>query len=90
MSYEVHIYVHGLKNFILFYLNVFNEIEHILVVYVNACVMCIMNFNFAFLNCLANIIISTFDMYGKELQLLKYIDDEKRSWFLNFPEPSQF
>lgn len=63
MSSEVHIYVHGLKNFILFYLNVFNEIEHILVVYVydkprmyyvNACVMCIMNFNFAFLNCLAN------------------------------------
>lgn len=50
MSYEVHIYVHGLKNFILFYLNVFNEIEHILVVYVNACVMCIINFNFAFLN----------------------------------------
>lgn len=54
MSYEVHIYVHGLKNFILFHLNVFNKIEHILVVYVNACVMCIMNFNFAFLNCLAN------------------------------------
>lgn len=56
MSSEVHIYVHGLKNFILFYLNVFNEIEHILVVYVNACVMCIMNFNFAFLKCLAKLL----------------------------------
>lgn len=54
MLFEVYIYVYGLKNFILFYLNVFNEIEYILVVYVYVCVMCIMNFNFVFLNCLVN------------------------------------
>lgn len=54
MLFEVYIYVYGLKNFILFYLNVFNEIEYILVVYVNICVMCIMNFNVVFLNCLVN------------------------------------
>lgn len=54
MLFEVYVYVYGLKNFILFYLNVFNEIEYILVVYVNVCVMCIMNFNFVFLNCLVN------------------------------------
>lgn len=54
MLFEVYIYVYGLKNFILFYLNVFNEIEYILVVYVKVCVMCIMNFNFVFLNCLVN------------------------------------
>lgn len=47
-------------------------------------------FQFCLLELFGKIIISTFDMYGKELQLLKYIDDEKRSWFLNFPEPSQF
>lgn len=54
MLFEVYVYVYGLKNFILFYLNVFNEIEYILVVYVYVCVMCIMNFNFVFLNCLVN------------------------------------
>lgn len=54
MLFEVYIYIYGLKNFILFYLNVFNEIEYILVVYVYVCVMCIMNFNFVFLNCLVN------------------------------------
>lgn len=54
MLFEMYIYIYGFKNFILFYLNVFNEIEYILVVYVYVCVMCIMNFNFVFLNCLVN------------------------------------
>lgn len=85
MLFEVYIYVYGLKNFILFYLNVFNEIEYILVVYVNVCVMCIMNFNFVFLNCLVNYYIYIWYVW-KRIIIFKIIDDEKRLWFFNFLE----
>lgn len=85
MLFEVYVYVYGLKNFILFYLNVFNEIEYILVVYVNVCVMCIMNFNFVFLNCLVNYYIYIWYVW-KRIIIFKIIDDEKRLWFFNFLE----